>query len=188
MHAAPRAASAWPSDPAPSLLPGPETQGPRVVIGRIVRSVDFERILSAPTRARTLHFAIHHVAGTPSLPRQPIAHKLSTELSTEITVPEPSSVDEPRPIAQPGPRVWMGAVIPKRYARRSVTRSLLKRQVRAAMARQAGALPQGLWVVRLRAPFGPKDFPSAASEALRAAARTELDQLVADAVRRTLRA
>ncbi len=60
---------------------------------------------------------------------------------------------------------WAGCVIPKRHARRSVTRSLLKRQIRAALARHAQALPQGLWLVRLKAPFVPAQFPSAASDA-----------------------
>jgi ribonuclease P protein component len=72
---------------------------------------------------------------------------------------------------------WLGSVIPKRHARRAVTRNLLKRQVRAALARHAAALPAGLWLVRLKAPFVPAQFPSAASGALRAAARGELDTL-----------
>lgn len=76
---------------------------------------------------------------------------------------------------------WAGCVIPKRHARRSVTRSLLKRQIRAALARHAQALPQGLWLVRLKAPFVPAQFPSAASDALRRAARAELDALLARA-------
>jgi ribonuclease P protein component len=33
------------------------------------------------------------------------------------------------------------------------------------------------WVVRLRAPFDRKEFPSAASEALNAVVRQELDEL-----------
>lgn len=74
---------------------------------------------------------------------------------------------------------WLGCVVPKRHARRAVTRSLLKRQVRAAFARHAGGLPGGLWLVRLRQPFPLADFPSAASTALAAAARTELDGLLA---------
>jgi ribonuclease P protein component len=77
---------------------------------------------------------------------------------------------------------WLGGVVPKRHARRAVTRSLLKRQIRAAFVAQATAaslpLPAGLWVVRLRAPFDVKQFPSASSEALRAAARDELAQLL----------
>jgi len=84
----------------------------------------------------------------------------------------------------------MGVVVPKRYAKRAVTRTLLKRQIRAAVQRQAQdakGLPAGLWVVRLRSPFGTKDFPSAASDALRCAARGELDDLLAIAVRRGAR-
>ncbi len=78
---------------------------------------------------------------------------------------------------------WLGAVVPKRHARRAVTRSLLKRQMRAAVERHAPRLPAGLWVVRLRAPFDRTAFPSAASTALRAAARDELDVVLARASR-----
>ena len=46
-------------------------------------------------------------------------------------------------------------------------------------------LAAGLWVVRLRAPFDRKLFPSASSEALRAAARTELSQLMARVMARS---
>ena len=74
----------------------------------------------------------------------------------------------------------LGLVVPKRHARRSVTRSLLKRQMRS-VARSTGAdLADGLWVVRLRAPFDRAAFPSAASTALQRAARAELVQLFAD--------
>lgn len=78
---------------------------------------------------------------------------------------------------------WAGMVVPKRHARRAVTRSLLKRQIRAAFGREAH-LPGGLWVVRLRAPFDRAQFMSPASDALRAAARAELAVLLGDAVRR----
>jgi ribonuclease P protein component len=79
---------------------------------------------------------------------------------------------------------WLGSVIPKRHARRSVTRSLLKRQIRSAMARHLPALAPGLWLVRLRSPFAPSLFPSAASDALRRAALVELDQLFLKAAAR----
>ena len=78
---------------------------------------------------------------------------------------------------------WLGAVVPKRHARRAVTRSLLKRQIRAAVERHAGGLPAGLWVVRLRAPFDRHTNRSAASQALRDAARAELDGVLARAGR-----
>ena len=83
-----------------------------------------------------------------------------------------------------GEGVWLGLVVPKRHARRSVTRSLFKRQIRAALGRHAGLLEAGLWVVRLRAPFTKLKYPSAASEALQRAARAELDGRFAGAARR----
>ncbi len=97
------------------------------------------------------------------------------------------SVDDLLPPASPAvatAQLWLGAVVPKRHARRSVTRSLLKRQIRAAVDRQ-DQLPGGLWVVRLRAPFDGKTFASAASNALRQAARDELDAVLAAALRRS---
>lgn len=71
--------------------------------------------------------------------------------------------------------LWLGAVVPRRHARRSVTRTLLKRQIRLHMAAHRDALAPGLWVVRLRAPFDRAAFPSAASVALGRAAGAELD-------------
>lgn len=73
-------------------------------------------------------------------------------------------------------------VCPKRHARRAVTRNLLKRQMRALMDEHGGALPLGLWVMRLRAPFDSRQFPSATSDALRTAARAELRGLIDRAV------
>jgi ribonuclease P protein component len=149
------------------------------VIGRIVRSIDFERVLRAPTRARSFHFAVHHLAAAPSRPAKPAA---AAKLSTGGAPDEGSSVDESLQTARPD-GLWFGAVVPKRHARRSVTRTLLKRQIRAAVARQTD-LAAGLWVVRLRAPFAREQFASAASSALSSAARTELDAVLAAAVRR----
>jgi ribonuclease P protein component len=91
-------------------------------------------------------------------------------------------VDDPS--SDPAGRLWVGAVIPKRHAKRSVTRTLLKRQIRAAVERQP-QLPAGLWVVRLRAPFPRTEFVSAASDALRRVAHDELDALLATAARRS---
>lgn len=78
---------------------------------------------------------------------------------------------------------WLGAVLPKRHARRSVTRNLLRRQIRGALLRHADALPFGLWLVRLRSPFPRAQFPAAASAALSQAARAELDAMLAQAGR-----
>jgi len=144
------------------------------MIGRIVRSADFERVLARSSRVRSSHFAVHHLAATPSVASKP-AKVLSTEageLSTGDAQVTHKPVDGTLPDA-----CWLGAIVPKRHAKRPVTRSLLKRQIRAAFATQPD-LPPGLWVVRLRSPFDRKLFPSAASDALRAAAHAELAQLV----------
>lgn len=73
---------------------------------------------------------------------------------------------------------WLGLVVPKRHAKRSVTRNLLKRQMRQAMASRAGSLPAGLWVLRLKAPFDRKLFTSPASDPLRQTAHDELQLLL----------
>ena len=90
-----------------------------------------------------------------------------------VTVPvDDSSIPTP-----PGV-LWLGAVVPKRHARRSVTRTLLKRQIRGVVSGHAASMPSGIWVVRLRAPFDRGRFVSAASNELKLAARTELDLLM----------
>ena len=70
--------------------------------------------------------------------------------------------------------IWVGTVVPKRHARRSVTRNLIKRQIRRSFDDREGQLVPGLWVVRLRSPFEAARFASAASSALRDAAADEL--------------
>ena len=148
------------------------------MLGRIVRSVDFERVLRNAPQSRTAHFALHHLLDRPSLPAGAAAKRAAADLSTgEAPVserPVDDSCDKTSPV---GPRCWLGLVIPKRHARRSVTRSLLKRQIRAAAGRREAELPDGLWVVRLRTTFDPRQFPSAASSALAEAARAELAAL-----------
>ena len=156
------------------------------MIGRIVRPADFERVLAAPQRSRSVHFAIHHVNGGPQACRvrqpqaeaAPVIPDLSPELSTGASPVEVVAVDESGH--------WLGLVVPKRHAKRAVTRNLIKRQVRAAMARHLHELPTGLWVVRLRAPFDRAQFCSPASEALRDVAREEVDGLFDRAVRQPL--
>jgi len=147
-----------------------------------VRTADFQRVLGVPACSRSAHFAVHHVAGAPAPVVRPagttLERQLSAELSTDGAPERHKPVDDSSVAGW-----WLGAVVPKRHARRAVTRSLLKRQIRAAVERHAPRLPAGLWVVRLRAPFDRTAFPSAASTALRAAARDELDIVLARASR-----
>ncbi len=90
-------------------------------------------------------------------------------------------MEEAVPVVPCSTRLWLGIVVPKRHARRSVTRTLVKREVRAAVASRRDALSNGLWVVRLRAPLDRTAFPSAASEPLRHALRTELAAVLSQA-------
>ncbi|MCH7345393.1 ribonuclease P protein component [Pelomonas sp. CA6] len=152
-------------------------------MGRIQRSADFERVLGQPSRARSAHFAVHHLAAEPSEPRKPKS-TAKPELSTgdahnhaQAVDESPAPAPEPRPPAMPQ-QAWLGMVVPKRHARRAVTRNLLKRQIRGLFQAEGRALPPGLWVVRLRAPFDRKQFVSARSEALSAVVRAELRQLL----------
>ena len=72
---------------------------------------------------------------------------------------------------------WMGAVVPKRWAKRAVTRNGIKRQIYNVSAAFEARLPQAAHVVRLRMDFARADYPSAWSDALKAVVRAELLQL-----------
>jgi len=83
-----------------------------------------------------------------------------------------------------GAGLVVGFVIPKRNARRAVTRVAIRRQMRAAVARHGAGLADGAWALRLRAPWDPKQFRSATSAGLIEAVRAELDALLGAAARR----
>lgn len=71
----------------------------------------------------------------------------------------------------------LGALTPKRWAKRAVTRNLIKRQIFNVTQTMAHHLEPTAYVVHLRSGFSVRQFPSASSEALKAAVRTELMQL-----------
>jgi ribonuclease P protein component len=71
--------------------------------------------------------------------------------------------------------VWLGAMVPKRWAKRAVTRNLVKRQIYTLGA--LAQLAHAAHVVRLRAGFDRKAFVSASSDVLKQAVRRELQQL-----------
>jgi ribonuclease P protein component len=140
---------------------------------RLVNKADFETLLATRWRARSAHFAVHHVARRPLRQVHPPAPATAQELSTAAEPNQPQPVDD-FPSGH-----WIGVVVPKRHARRAVTRNLLKRQIRASFGRHWAGLPPGLWLVRLRAAFAAEAFASAASSALATAVRAELDALLA---------
>jgi ribonuclease P protein component len=79
----------------------------------------------------------------------------------------------------------IGAVVPKRWARKAVTRNLIKRQI-YALVREPWTtnLPWADRVIRLRKTFDNKLFISASSENLRLAIRSELHQLMDQLMRK----
>jgi ribonuclease P protein component len=133
-------------------------------------------MLQAPVVARSAHFVVHHqtMALLPVPP--PPKGKVVQDFSTESTPLRPQIVDNSADTASPSARI-LGVMVPKRHAKRSATRNLIKRQVRAAMHGEPGLA--GAWLVRLRQPVNPQRFPSAASEALRAVLHAELLAIMA---------
>lgn len=140
---------------------------------RLVHRADFERLLGTASRSRSAHFAVHHLMTRPSCRATQQRDTTSSELSTSGGLELAPAVDNL------GGRRWLGALVPKRHAKRAVTRNLLRRQIRAAMSRHVEQLPEGLWLVRVRSPFSSKLFPSAASDALSVEAAGELERLLA---------
>jgi ribonuclease P protein component len=161
-------------------MDGPPATATSRLLDRIVQKADFERVLATRSRSRSTHFALHHLAAVPVSRIWQAKVAIDTELSTGPAPSCPQAVDDLLPAVPTG--LWFGCVVPKRHARRAVTRTLLKRQVRSAFQRWGQGLPAGLWLVRLRAPFAKQDFVSARSALLTVAARTELEALLSRAL------
>ena len=139
---------------------------------RLVHKADFDSLMAARIWSRSTHFALHHLARGPQAPKAGRRKTGTEELSTEFLENISATVDKDPQM------VWAGAMVPKRQARRAVTRNLLKRQIRQAFLRHEAALPRGLWLVRLRRGFDKAEFASARSQQLAEAASIELDELL----------
>ena len=125
---------------------------------RLKTRPQFQAAMAGETVARTAHFALHRLV---------------------LGARECAPASE-RPGAQAlfsGPDVWLGAMVPKRWARRAVTRNAIKRQIYGVAAALEPTLPPAAHVVRLRATFDRKQFVSASSDPLKQAVRAELQQL-----------
>ena len=115
----------------------------------------FQALLAHRPVSRTAHFALHR------LPLQ-----------------APGAGDGAGPaLFQPADGAWLGAMVPKRWARRAVTRNTIRRQIYAVGAERLASLP-GVRLVRQHAVFSLGQFPSATSPALRGAVRAELVELL----------
>ncbi|MBA4266868.1 MAG: ribonuclease P protein component [Comamonadaceae bacterium] len=112
----------------------------------------FQVVMAGAPVAKTPHFALHSTG----LGHAPDARLLF-------------------PVAD----TWLGVLLPKRWARRAVTRNAIRRQIYETARAMAPELPHAALVVRLRTEFSRKQFLSATSDALKRAVRAELQVLLA---------
>jgi ribonuclease P protein component len=145
-------------------------------VQRLKTRPQFQATLAGGTVSRTAHFALHRLTLTAS------TDTLSAQ--ADSAGPAPSPEQALFDLAD----VWLGAMVPKRWAKRAVTRNAIKRQIYNVSAGYSDRLPQAAHVVRLRTGFDRKQFISATSEALKLAVRLELEQLFEVATRPEARA
>ena len=146
------------------------------IVQRLKTRPQFQAALAGGTVSRTAHFALHRLTLT-RLSDSPLA-------PAEQIGPAPSQEQALFGLFD----VWLGAMVPKRWARRAVTRNAIKRQIYNVSERFGDRLPVAAHVVRLRTTFDRKAFISATSEPLKLAVREELVQLFERAVRQEGRA
>jgi ribonuclease P protein component len=117
---------------------------------RILSRPQFQAAMADRPVAKTAHFVLHRAALESAQSARPLF-----------------------PVAD----AWLGVVLPKRWARRAVTRNAIRRQVYETARLLPAGLPQAAWVVRLRSEFSRKEYVSAISEPLKTAVREELQVL-----------
>jgi len=81
-----------------------------------------------------------------------------------------------------GPTHRLGLVVPKRWARRAVTRNAIRRLSLVAFQQIWKQLPAGGYVLRLAHAWDPTHYPSAWSRALSRSVRAEVNELLQMAV------
>ena len=113
--------------------------------------------MAGTVRARSPHFVLHFCSFDAAQPPQSPAPG-STVFGKSISLNLPA----------------VGALVPKRWAKRAVTRNTIKRQIYHVSQLFETQLAPGAHVVRLRSAFDPRLFPSATSAPLSAAVRQEL--------------
>jgi ribonuclease P protein component len=161
--------------PDPGAVPGPKTHVPALDpaqvpgVGVLRGAERFAALLSGRPVSRTEHFVAYH--------------RSIGKLSTGVDGP----LDPPVDGAPAGLGLVVGFVIPKRHAKRAVTRVAIRRQMRSAVVRHSAGLAAGEWALRLRVPWDPKRFRSATSTALVEAVHAELEALLLGAVARQAR-
>jgi ribonuclease P protein component len=118
---------------------------------RLKTKAQFQVTMAGPPVAKTPHFALH---------LSPLAARPGEALLFPAQMP------------------WVGVLIPKRWARRAVTRNTIRRQIYEVARLSVDNLPTAAMVVRLRSEFSRKQFISATSDLLRSTVRAELQLLL----------
>jgi ribonuclease P protein component len=153
-------------------------------VQRLKTRPQFQAVLAGGVVSRSPHFALHRLG----LPQLSVAntgnsHARADSPSRIHAASEsalPSSVSAPAPLFSPSSEPWLGAMVPKRWARRAVTRNAIKRQVYTVCGGLTSRFGTDVaYVVRLRSTFDRTKFVSASSDVLKHAVRLELLQLIA---------
>ena len=139
--------------------------------------------MAGQTVSRTPHFALHRVA-LPSLARfsaDSAQAAVFTDAATTASNAVPSAGSAPKKALFAVADCWLGVIVPKRWAKRAVTRNTIKRQIYAVSTDSSCQLPPAAHVVRLRSGFDRAEFISATSDKLKMAVRAELQHLFSGA-------
>ena len=127
---------------------------------RLKTRPQFQAVLAGAIVARTMHFALHRNALD--------VMNMQTVVSKTHDSPELFPLQD----------IWLGAMVPKRWAKRAVTRNAIKRQIYTLSNDFSPRVSDTGWVVRLRRDFSRKEFVSASSEALKQLVRSEVQALL----------
>ena len=108
---------------------------------RLKTRPQFQATMSAGTIARTPHFALHRME------LAPVVKDVVADPGTGPGSEDPQALFGVGSVRE---QAWLGAMVPKRWARRSVTRHTIKRQIYAVAEDYELALACASHVVRLR--------------------------------------
>ncbi|MCG2594620.1 ribonuclease P protein component [Ramlibacter sp. XY19] len=144
---------------------------------RLKTRAQFEAAMAGGTISRTPHFVLHRCSldALSASPRPP-SEQPGPAGSLPVSAKGRGSAG-PTALFVVADQPWIGAVVPKRWAKRAVTRNGIKRQIYSVSSAFEARLPVAALVVRLRTDFARKEFPSAWSDALKSVVRAELQQL-----------
>jgi ribonuclease P protein component len=124
---------------------------------RIKAWAQFQQLMSIPPVARSKHFVVHRATSLVEAPAEAVKSDVAQSHVKGLC---------------------LAALLPKRWAKRAVTRNALRRQIYAAFAQQQAQLKPVPHLVRLRSAMSPDLFTSASSDPMKKAVRQEIDELL----------